>query len=773
MEIHLLGIRHHGAGSCKRVEKALQKISPDIILLEGVSEADPLIPFLKKAADFQPPIAQLIYNPKNFQQAVYYPFTIFSPEWKTMLYAIEQQAALWHFDLPQSIRFAYEQSQQEAAKAAVENPNTSTPNSPDTENSDTNNPDTNNPNNDEISRDPLGFIAKLAGYEDSERWWELMFEQQTDDLAVFEAIKLLMQNLRADKPQPTAPIEILREAFMRQELRRAIKEGYKKIAVVCGAWHIPALDLDKYKPKDDAALLKGLPKLKLASTWIPWTYERVASLSGYGAGIISPAWYHFLYENPENAAINWLVNVADTLRKKDMDTSSAHLIEAVRLAEALASMRKLALPTLQELNEATIAVLLNGDSEKFTLIQKELIIGQRMGSVSADVPSLPLQQDIENQLKGLKLAKYQTEKAHLKASATNPKGGLDLRENHDRLQSQFLHRLNLLNIPFGREQAGTGRELSTKNEFWFLEWKPEFALLVIEASIWGSDLEQATALFCQQTAAKTPEIEKLSQLLQKALKANLSQAFVYILEELKFVSALSREVEKLIQIIPNLVAVLRYGDVRQTDTSLVQALLNELIPRIAVMLPSACVNINDDAAQLLQKHLNTCHKSLALLANSQLTAFWVEMLTKILSTSQCHPFIKGLATRLLYDGQQLDAQLTAQEMQLALSLAQDKLYAVNWLEGFLSGSGLLLIHNPNLWNILNDWVKMLTEESFIELLPLLRRAFSRFSRSERDKMMALASPAANGQHIDKNTRLMRWDKTKAGLVAQSLNLFFQ
>ena len=40
--------------------------------------------------------------------------------------------------------------------------------------------------------------------------------------------------------------------------------------------------------KDDAALLKGLPKAKVAATWVPWTYGRLATASGYGAGVSSP-----------------------------------------------------------------------------------------------------------------------------------------------------------------------------------------------------------------------------------------------------------------------------------------------------------------------------------------------------------------------------------------------------------------------------------------------------------------------------------------------------
>ncbi len=38
--------------------------------------------------------------------------------------------------------------------------------------------------------------------------------------------------------------EVLREAFMRQTIRVAVREGFERIAVVCGAWHAPVQDFE-------------------------------------------------------------------------------------------------------------------------------------------------------------------------------------------------------------------------------------------------------------------------------------------------------------------------------------------------------------------------------------------------------------------------------------------------------------------------------------------------------------------------------------------------
>ena len=90
--------------------------------------------------------------------------------------------------------------------------------------------------------------------------------------------------------------------------------------------------------KDDAAQLKKLPKVKVQAAWVPWTHGRLCRDSGYGAGIDSPGWYHHLWTAPDRVVSRWITRVARLLREQDLDASSAHIIEAVRLAEAMAAI---------------------------------------------------------------------------------------------------------------------------------------------------------------------------------------------------------------------------------------------------------------------------------------------------------------------------------------------------------------------------------------------------------------------------------------------------
>ena len=61
MAVHLFGIRHHGPGSARSLEAALEALAPDCVVIEGPPDADALIP-LAADAGMAPPVALLVYQ---------------------------------------------------------------------------------------------------------------------------------------------------------------------------------------------------------------------------------------------------------------------------------------------------------------------------------------------------------------------------------------------------------------------------------------------------------------------------------------------------------------------------------------------------------------------------------------------------------------------------------------------------------------------------------------------------------------------------------------
>ena len=717
MAIHILGIRHHGPGSAKNVKSFLENLKPDIVLVEGPPEADGLLQYANNPA-LVPPVAILAYQADNIQQSVYYPFAEFSPEWQAIQYAKRMNIHVRFMDLPLTHWFAIESTKNkepENDSTAIED----------------NGVDANETTL-QFHRNPLQHLADAAGFTNEERWWESMFEHRQNNEEVFTAITEAMQALRESNSSTIDDREQLREASMRKTIRQAEKEMFQNIAVICGAWHVPALT-NMPKAKEDNELLKNLPKVKIETTWIPWTYSRLSMFSGYGAGIESPGWYDHVWKNPADDGTLWMTKVAHLFRKNQMDTSVAHVIEAVRLAESLAALRHLSKVGLEELNEATLSVLCNGESILLALIKSELIVSNRIGSVPDDIPKPPLQVDIE---------KYQ-KRLRLPATADWKDYALDLRKEGDLERSIFLHRLLLMGIEWGNKTQVNGK--GTFKEQWRLQWNPSFVVHIIEKGVWGNTLKEASNAWLIQKCNQETALQPIADMLKEVIPADLSDAAKAVAVRILDVAAATNDVIQLVGILPGLIEIMRYGNVRNTDAEMVRQIAESIITRVCIGLPAACCGINEETATTLTEDCVSISQCIKTLQEEDYSKQWTNCLIKIAYQANAAPMMKGFATRQLFDANDLPEADLDNLFYSNLSRSLPVAEVAAWIEGFLRSSGTLLLIDENLWQMVNNWVGQLEEENFIEALPLLRRTFSKFTTVERRK---LGEKVKNGDKVN-------------------------
>ncbi len=705
----MYGIRRHGPGCARSLLAALTELQPDIVLVEGPPDAQGVLALLPHEG-MRPPVALLVYPPDSPQRAVYYPFASFSPEWQALSYAIRRGVPVRFMDLPQSICLAegYERSDgrttdAEPARASDGSEDGRTWTDP------------------SLEEDPIGRLAEAAGYTDHELWWEHQIEQRQDPTDLFLGILEAMGALRERHPLPQGH-EARREAHMRQVIRAAQKEGYNRIAVVCGAWHAPALaSLGPAKP--DADLLRGLSKVRVETTWIPWTNDRLSYRSGYGAGVASPGWYEHLWTAPDRVSVRWVAHAARLLRGEDLDASSANVIETVRLAETLAALRGLPVPGLAELQEAMQAVLCGGEQGSMRLIRDRLEVGDRLGEVPEETPSVPLQRDLEALQRRLRL----------KPSVESKSLDLDLRNENDLARSRLLHRLRLLDIPWGNPQRVRGKS-GTFHELWQLQWHPEFPVALIEANVWGNTVESAAAARVRHLSETAPDLPRLTELLDAAALADLPDAVEHLLARVQQQAAVSVDVPHLMAALPPLARVGRYGDVRRTRGDRVLPVIDGLFERILVGLPGACASLDDDAARKLADGIGAVQESVNLLDRAEQRGEWWRALEFLAHRESIHPLVRGWCCRLLLDGGAMDPNELQRLARLALSRAVPPMQAAAWVEGVLRGSGLVLLQQDGLWLALDRWLSELEGGVFVEMLPLVRRAFSGFQPPERRSM---------------------------------------
>ncbi|MFD6896096.1 DUF5682 family protein [Rhodococcus sp. NPDC060086] len=693
-QVRVLGIRHHGPGSARAVLRALTEFEPDTVLIEGPSDADPLVA-LAASDDLQPPVALLAYATGEPATAAFWPLAAFSPEWQALRWAILHDADVRFCDLPAAQILA-------ADKA----------------------PEQDRP-------DPLVALAAAGGYDDFEQWWDTVVESGTpgdghDHMADFDAITAAMAALREDNVLDDHTAQ--REAHMRQVLRSTIKAGALKIAVVCGAMHAPALTGKLGPAAPDARLLKGLPKVKTSLTWVPWTHSRLASTSGYGAGITSPGWYHHLFTQQQDTITRWLTRVARTLRERDLPVSSAHVIEATRLADTLAALRTRPIAGLAEVTEATRAVLCDGDDVLLEFVTRTLVVGEALGSVPDDTPTVPLDADLQATSKTLRL----------KRSAQNKALDLDLRKQNDLGRSRLLHRLRVLGIPWGAPRAGDVRSTGTFRETWALQWDPELSVAIVEASRWGTTVESAArALVLERARERDTTLAQVVGLLEEALLADLRDAVPELLRSIDTAAALDHDVAHLMAALPTLIRTLRYGDVRGTDLSSLTHVVDALLVRICAGLPAAAAGLDTDAAAALRREVDAVHAALALRDAAASTQRWLDTLAVIADRDEVDGILTGRAVRLLRDMGRIDERDTAVRVSRALSIGSEPAAKARWIDGFVGDGALLLIHDRALLTLIDRWVSGLHGQDFVDVLPVLRRTFGGFDATERATLGAV------------------------------------
>jgi hypothetical protein len=192
----VFGIRHHGPGCARSLRAALDVMAPDIVLVEGPPDAHDVLPLIMHE-EMRPPVALLVYAPDKPHFAAYYPFTVFSPEWQALRYAFEHGVPARFMDLPQAMQLSAADGpgdEHEGPSGSVDREGSEAispelgPDVPAENGLEASAATADEPASTRLIReDPIGYIARISGYEDRELWWEHQVERRQNATDLFEA----------------------------------------------------------------------------------------------------------------------------------------------------------------------------------------------------------------------------------------------------------------------------------------------------------------------------------------------------------------------------------------------------------------------------------------------------------------------------------------------------------------------------------------------------------------------------------------------------------
>jgi hypothetical protein len=130
------------------------------------------------------------------------------------------------------------------------------------------------------------------------------------------------------------------------------------------------------------------------------------------------------------------------------------------------------------------------------------------------------------------------------------------------------------------------------------------------------------------------------------------------------------------------------------------------------------------------------------------------VLEQIAAHRREHGLVQGRATRLLHDGGRWTPPTVEARLGRALTPGTPAAAGAAFVEGFLAGSGTVLVHDSELLAVVDRWLSSLTPDAFGETVPLLRRTFGAFEAAERRQLGVLVAgrgstlPATTGTGID-------------------------
>lgn len=711
MGVQFFGIRHLSPAGAHHLKQFLEEKRPKLVLVEGPSDFNDQLENMVRP-ETKPPIAVLAYTKEAPVRTILYPFAEYSPEYQAVLWCFEHQVPCRFMDLPSEVFLAL--------------------------------PLENHMDRDEGEEGRMNVYERLdekAGADGHETFWERVMEHTKTADGYREGARVFGASLRelTEGKDGDWAETVVREAYMRRQIFDAVNEGYapEDIVAVTGSYHVEGL---KGWKMPGAAMseeeLSALPRTDASHTLMPYSYYRLSTRAGYGAGNKAPAYYALLWEalecgEPLRAACSYLSRIAGYQRQSGTPASSAETIEAVRLAGSLAKMRGGTVPALRDLRDAAVTLFGGGSFSAVSLAVADTEIGTEIGALPDGVSRTSIQEDFYRQLKELKLEKYR--------DLTAQDLALDLRENRnvksersaflDLSRSFFLHRLRVLGISFAKAQP-VSQDNATWAERWIARWTPEAEIELVEAALKGDTVAQAASFVMKERVETAPNMGEIARVIEDAFACGMAEAVRYATAALQAMAVDAASLEELAETARRLSMVLQYGNIRQLNPAPLVPILEQIFYRCCLILPSACVCDDAGSKVILDavESLNTVSLAHEFVDGEA----WLAALREIAERDDLNTKLSGFGAAILLERGDMDAEKLRLEVGRRLSKGVPADLGAGWFEGLAMKNRYALIARLSLWESLDAYLETLDDEEFKRALVFLRRAFADFSSMEKD-----------------------------------------
>ncbi|HYH65406.1 MAG TPA: DUF5682 family protein [Urbifossiella sp.] len=728
--VHVFGVRHLSPGGAWHLRALLDRVKPKVICVEGLADAGPMVHHLQKKGT-KPPIAILAYTDSVPVRTLVYPLAAYSPEFQAVVWAKENGARVEFIDLPSDVFLGLQDVEIERLTRANEKEQEAQPDGTAGE------AEKDGAWRPERGQSIYERIADREGEPDYDSYWERRFEHNLNDTAYQRAAFELGRALRDETDEPVWRAEnLVREAYMRRRIREVLDDGVKpeQVVAVVGAFHAPVLGPELPAMTDDelASLRRRPGKLTL----MPYSYFKLSSQSGYGAGNRAPAYFHLCWEMIQAGGLaelphHYLSAVVRHQRAAGTHRSTAEVIEGVRLARTLAALHDGAAPTLADLHDAAVTLMGHGDASTIAEALASVDVGTAIGALPQGVARTSIQEDFDRQMSRMKLEKYKTTVAveleldvrEDRRAKTADSAFLDLR------RSAFFHRLRVLDIGFAKPLKG-GTDQGTWFERWKLQWTPEHEIALVEAVLLGETVELATGFKFKQRLDAAVNIAEAADVVMDSCLCGLGRSTDAARKRLQELAAVSSDLAAVAHAAARLSQVVRYGDVRKFDPAPLLPLIDELFVQGSLALFGAA-NCDNQAAATYVEAIDQLNRVSDEHHERVDIEMWLRELRKLSDADNRNPLLSGYACAVLLERGVMETDALAREVSRRLSPGIPADLGAGWFEGLSRRNrGALLARQP-LWAELANYVAVLDDDQFRRAIVFLRRAFGGFTPHQK------------------------------------------
>ncbi|QEH32656.1 hypothetical protein OJF2_11350 [Aquisphaera giovannonii] len=721
-------VRHHSPACAFHVGRLIREVRPDAVLIEGPRDASRLIHLLTHPETRMPVAIYTTYvrreaapagpegpapKAQPVRHAAYYPLCDYSPELAAIRAAAELGVEARFIDLtyPEMVEAGRTEGAGRATSLQEERPFSHS--------------------------DVLREAGRRVGARDPDDLWDHLYEiepEAKDTPTFFRDVLAYCALARLD----STPEGLEADGTLRREraMAAAIADQPGRVVVVTGGFHTVALPTTRPEmpPRvkvDDKDALVALMR---------YGFEQLDRLNGYASGMPAPEFYQRAWEKRPATAL--VVELAREARKRRQPVSIADEIAALEQVRRLAMLRGHAAPSREDLSDGIRSVFVKGadDVEGLPILAmlRKLLAGDRVGQVPPDAGVPPLVEDFRRTAARLKVDLDRVEAREV---------ALDLyRGDRARQTSRLFHRLRFLTVPFAEWVSGpdyvTGEHLERIREVWKYRWTPAVESTLIERSLYGSTLEEASAALLMEQFAEAEangqgrRADRAANLLLEACRMGLHQDTPRLLERTSRLVAEDGQFVSIVKALEQLLVLhVSREPLEAHHLEGVTALADAADSRACYLIPELAGTGEAEEKEVLDALNALPQAALALGDDEPRRSLRNGRLRALMGDPACRSVLHGAAAGLLFGAGEIAPEELVRELRGHLQSVKGEGHeGAAFLRGLLGSARSVLWLVPEVLDQLHEVIRSWDEDRFVAALPELRLAFSDLTPRECDQV---------------------------------------